>query len=192
MDKPTTSGDTTDAGRRRRAKPKIPQTNATEGTTLLSEFAGFHEGYVRNYIALADTKAAIVFGLSSTFITFLFSKPGFHTLLFEPTCTWSTGFAWTSTVSLVSGAAFAAWVISPRLKHTSEGLVFFGAVRAYPSSMAYVDAIRSAGADRLADARLMHCYNVSDVCWRKYQTLRRAIWLSLAGLTASLPLLGSV
>ncbi|MDP9412779.1 MAG: DUF5706 domain-containing protein [Pseudomonadota bacterium] len=158
----------------------------------LGEFASFHEGYVRHYITLADTKAAVLLGLTSTFIGFLFSKPAFHDLLFSPTCSWRSWLAWASTALLVAGAGFAAWVITPRLRQTSEGLVFFGAVRAYPSHVAYAQAVRSAGGDQLTEARLRHCYDVSAVCWRKYHNLRLAICFSVAGFASSLPLLGSV
>ena len=61
---------------------------------------------------------------------------------------------------LAAGAGFSAWVIAPRLKTTSEGLVFFGAVRAHTDASTYVEAVRSAGADRLADARLRHCFDI--------------------------------
>jgi Family of unknown function (DUF5706) len=184
-EQPITSGDTTAAGPRRRA-------NAS-GTTdaPLAEFANFHEGYVRHYISLADTKAAVLFGLTSTFIAYLFSKPVFHALLFKATCAWPSWLAWASTVLLAAGAGHAAWVIAPRLKTTGEGIVFFGSVRAQADANRYVEVVRSAGVDRLIDARLRHCYDVSEVCWRKYQNLRRAIWLSVAGLVGALPLLAS-
>ncbi|PXA92012.1 hypothetical protein DMC47_24805 [Nostoc sp. 3335mG] len=164
----------------------------TKAETALAEFAGFHEGYVRHYIALADTKAAILLGLTSTFIAFLFSRPSFHDVLFKPSCSWQTWLVWAAVALLLIGSGFAARVIAPRLKHTGEGLVFFGAVRAYSSAEAYADAVRSAGQDRLDDARLQHCYDVSAVCWRKYHSLRLAIWLSLAGFVASLPLIASI
>ena len=153
-DKPTTSGVTTAGGPHQRA-------NASGADdALLGEFANFHEGYVRHYIALADTKAALLFGLASTFIAYLFSKPVFHALLFKPTCAWPTWLAWVSIALLAAGAGFSAWVIAPRLKTTSEGLVFFGAVRAHTDASTYVEAVRSAGADRLADARLRHCFDI--------------------------------
>lgn len=185
-EKPTTSGVTTGAGLHQRASA-----SGTDDASL-GEFANFHEGYVRHYIALADTKAALLFGLTSTFIAYMFSKPAFHALLFEPTCAWPTWLAWASVALIAAGAGFSAWVIAPRLKTTGEGLVFFGAVRAHTDASAYVAAVRSVSADLLADARLKHCYDISAVCWRKYQNLRWAIWLGVAGLVGALPLLASL
>jgi Family of unknown function (DUF5706) len=184
-DKPITSGDTMAAGPRQRSSASGSK------HAPLAEFANFQEGYVRHYISLADTKASLLFGLASAFIAYLFSKPVFHALLFNPTCTLPSWLAWASTGLLAAGAGYAAWVIAPRLKTTGEGLVFFGAVRAHADAGAYAEAVRSAGADGLADARLRHCYDVSGVCWRKYQNLRRAICLSVAGLMGALPLLAS-
>ncbi|WP_168727536.1 MULTISPECIES: Pycsar system effector family protein [Sphingomonas] len=165
----------------------VPATDAP-----LAEFASFHEGYLHNYVSLADTKATVLLGLVGTFIAYLFSKPTFTAFLFKPACTPSSWLAWASIVLLAAGAGSAAWVVAPRLKTTGEGLVFFGAVRAHVDAAAYAAAVRSAGANLLEDAWLRHCYDVSEVCWHKYQNLRRAIWLSIAGLVAALPLLASI
>lgn len=156
---------------------------------LHADFAGFHESYVRHYIALADTKAAVVFGLASSVIAFLFAKQAYHDLLFEPVWAWRTALAYAVALLLVGGAGCAAWVIAPRLPHTGEGLVFFGAVRRYSSGTAYASAIGCESEAGLALARLRHCYDVSGVCWRKYVSLRRALWLTVAGIAAALPLL---
>lgn len=191
-DEPTTSGDITGAGLHPSAKAKRVANSKSFTDPSFAEFAGFHEGYVRHYIALADTKAAIVLGLASTFIAFLFSKAAFQFLLFNPTCAWQSCVAWICVALLIASGGFSAWVIAPRLKTTGEGLVFFGSVQAHSDSKSYANAVRSAGVDLLIEARLRHCYDVSSVCWRKYYNLRLAIWLSVAGLLASLPLLGSI
>lgn len=187
-----TSGDLTVGGNPRRDSPDLVGQLYNSDEALLSDFANFQEGYVRHYIALSDTKAGILFGFVSTFIAFIFSKPIFSTLLFNSTQRWESWVAWVCAALLITSASLAAWVIAPRLKTTGEGLIFFGAVSAHSSSETYLGAVRSAGAARLAEARLMHCYDVSAVCWRKYHNLRVAIWLSVAGLAVSLPLLGLI
>jgi hypothetical protein len=146
------------------------------------DFANFHEGYVRSYISLADTKAGIIFALTSSIIAYLFSDAHFHKLLFMPTRSWSTGLAYISSSALLLAATFSAWVIAPRTLHTGEGLVFFGSVSRYRSDLAYVRAVRESSEAELTEARLRHCYNVSQVCWRKYRVLRSAIWSGAIGL----------
>jgi hypothetical protein len=145
-------------------------------------FASFHEAYVRSYIALADTKAAVIFAVASSLVAYLFSNAAFHALLFAPTQSWATGLACLTSAALICAAGFAAWVIAPRTPHTGEGLVFFGAVRAYPNDAAYVQAVRNSSEAELTEARLRHCYNVSDVCWKKYRVLRSSIWSGVVGL----------
>lgn len=156
---------------------------------LHSDFANFHEGYVRHYIALADTKATVVFGLASSVIAFLFARQGFHDLLFDPACTRQTALAYVVALLLLAGAGCAALTIAPRLPNTGEGLVFFGAVRRHTDGYAYASAIGREDEAGLALARLRHCYDVSTVCWRKYISLRRALWLTVIGIAAALPLL---
>jgi hypothetical protein len=138
---------------------------------------------------LADTKATVVFGLASSVIAFLFARQGFHDLLFKPTPTWQTGLAFFVAALLLAGAGFAAWTIAPRLPHTGEGLVFFGAVRCHANGYAYASAVGLEDEAGLALTRLRHCYDVSTVCWRKYISLRRALWLTVIGIAAALPLL---
>ncbi len=192
MAKPTTSGDTPVAGSRQPSQTRKSDVTKIDVEASLAEFASFHEGYLRHYVALADTKAVVLFGLVTTFVTFLFSKSGFQLLVFEPSCHWRSVLAWASAVLLIVGAGLGTWVIAPRLKHTGEGLVFFGAVRAHAHGEAYAQAVRAARGERLNDARLRHCYDVSNICWNKYQNLRLAIWVSALGLVLALPLLGSI
>lgn len=188
----TTFGNTSVAGTRPAAKTKQAKSAKLSNDAVLADFASFHEGYVRHYVALADTKAGLVFSLAIAFVAFLFSKPAFLKLLLKPTCTWQSWTAGLCVALIISGASLAAWVISPRLKSTGEGLVFFGAVGKHPDSDAYVNAVRAAGVERLIEARLVHCYDVSAICWHKYRLLTAAFWLSVCGLVASLPLLGSI
>lgn len=162
-----------------------PKSRTSHDTNLIvahTEFANFHEGYVRSYITLADTKAAVVFALTSSVIAYLFSSSNFHALLFRPTSSLPTALAYGTSIAFVLSAALAAWVIVPRTPHTGEGLVFFGAVRNYPTDEAYVRAVRESTESELTQARLRHCYNVSTVCWRKYRALKWAIWFSVLGL----------
>jgi hypothetical protein len=147
-----------------------------------TEFANFHEGYVRSYISLADTKAAVVFALASSLVAYLFTNDDFHNLLLAPTWGWQTALAYLTSFSLIFAAALSAWVIAPRTPHTGEGLVFFGAVRNYPTDGAYVRAVRDSSEAELTEARLRHCYDVSQVCWKKYRVLKGAIWSGVIGL----------
>ncbi len=201
----TASGPSQDAGRSNRSDRLVtvdrtsrvtPDESLNEAGERLpidsrshAEFAGFHEGYVRHYITLADTKAAVIFGVASSLIAFLLAKKNVQDILATLPCGYKTVNVVIVAVLLTSGAAFAASVIAPRLSSSGEGLVYFGDVKKYLDSVSYAEMVERQGQGALARARLQHCYDISRVCWRKYVNLRRAFWLTLAGIVCTLPLL---
>ncbi|HEY1125879.1 MAG TPA: Pycsar system effector family protein [Sphingobium sp.] len=141
-----------------------------------TEFADFQEGYVRHYIALADTKAAVTFGVCSSLLAFVASDTRLGGILDQRLCSISGLLLIVAFFCLVVGASLSAWVVLPRLPNVGEGLVFFGAVKSYQDGRAYMNTIKSQDETALTSARLQHCYNTSKVCWQKYFFLRIAMW----------------
>jgi Pycsar effector protein len=161
-------------------------------SSVHAEFASFHEGYVRHYIALADSKATISLGMSAGLLTYVFSKPSFHDLIVKPAVTFPCVQAFIATGFLVLSTACAMSVISPRLTTTGEGIIFFGSVAKYPSSDRYMEQVAQRSEPELTSERLQHCYDISKLCARKYEMLRRAIWFGCLGLGSLLPLLSKI
>ena len=161
-------------------------------TKAHTDFATFHEGYVRHYIALADTKATLVFGAASTLLAYLFSQQKFFNIIFKPSLTATCSLNLTTIALLALGAICAVLVITPRVTRSEEGVVFFVSVASYPSSSDYLNQIATLSESELTAARIQHSYNVSSVCTRKYDMLRRAIWFAGLGVASSLPVLGSL
>lgn len=157
-----------------------------------AEFASFHEGYVRHYIALADTKATVVLSMALGLLTYLFSQKTFHDLVLSPA--WSSGFVQplVAVVFLGLAATCALSVIVPRLKPSSEGLVYFCAVANKPSGASYVEEIARKTPQELTAARIQHCFDTSEVCLRKYDALRQSLWFGGIAILAVLPLLSSI
>jgi hypothetical protein len=143
-----------------------------------TDFAAFQEQYVRHYIALADTKAAVVFGVCSSLIAFSLSNPLVGIARGNGSLSFDTFLAWGSLAFFGLGAAAAGWVVLPRIANVGEGLIFFGAVRSYRDGTAYRDAVEGSSEQDLTSARLQHCYNVSKICWKKYKFLRAAMWFT--------------
>jgi hypothetical protein len=153
------------------------------------DFAAFQEGYVGRYIALADTKAALTFGVASGVIGHLLSQEDLKALLVQPQ--WSPACVLLGcTLFLLGLSAICAFlVIAPRLKNSGGGLVFFGTVGQRPSADSYVQEVAARSASELTAARLRHCYDVSRVCSVKYGYLRKAMWLALPGIFSALTVL---
>ncbi|HQV03037.1 MULTISPECIES: Pycsar system effector family protein [unclassified Novosphingobium] len=147
-----------------------------------TDFASFEESYLRHYVALADTKAAAVFGLSSAIFAYMLSNQKFLDLITAD---------WTSERSIVGSIAIAGlvltafhsiWVVMPRLPKGAEGIIFFGAVKNLPSGLAYRQKVAECSESQLTAARLDHCYTLAQICWSKYVVLRRAIWIGLSSV----------
>lgn len=153
-----------------------------------SEFATFHESYVRHYIQLADAKASVGFGIISGVLAYLLSNDAVRDVLLHPACTAKFGITLIAVLFLIASAMSAFLVIAPRLSSSpgDAGLVFFGDVAGRASGAEYVSDIASRSKPELTVAQLQHCFDVARVCTRKYALLKKSIWLALPGLTLAL------
>ncbi|MEJ7925992.1 Pycsar system effector family protein [Sphingobium sp. AN641] len=152
-----------------------------------AEFASFHEDYVRHYIALADTKAGVCFGVMSAVVGYLVSQDKVQAFIVAPACTAQFGIVASALLFLIVAAGCAFAVIAPRLDSvTGESIVFFGAVAKRKSGDDYIREIAARSESEMTAIRLKHCFDVSKVCSRKYAFLKAAIWLALPGLALAL------
>jgi len=183
------------------ARPKRPPYNEVRPTqvesssspkeTVLEDyhgtFAEFHEGYVRAYIALADTKAAWTFAVSSGVLAYLLGSDNSRALLLNPSWTPQFVIGATAVLFLSLSSVCSFLVIAPRLSVPSgDGVVFFGHVAARPTAAKFVSDIAKLKFGDIIEARLRHAYDVAKICDRKYGLLRKAIWLGFPGLLSAL------
>lgn len=152
-----------------------------------ANFAGFQEEYVRNYISLADTKAAWTFTIASGILVYLIGTDKIKGALLAPSLSWHYASLITSVLLLVVSAFFSFRVVAPRLDSKSgEGIVFFGSVAAKDDAASYVSEVAAHDPAEITEARLNHCFDVSKVCQGKYASLKKAIWFGLPGMAATL------
>lgn len=167
----------------------IPEISAKPSPNLTqthTDFAEFQEAYVGRYITLADTKASWAFAIAAGVLAYLFSKSALRAQLLDPS--WTSHFVLLipPLALLVASAICSFLVITPRLSNSGEGLVFFGAVSKLPDASRYVEEVGRRSEAQLTELRLKHCFDVSKLCTRKYDLLRKAILLGVAGLVAAL------
>ncbi len=168
-------------------EPEVAPSHAARFGKEHSDFAAFHEGYIRHYIALADTKAGVIFTLAAGIIGYLINDDEIQATIVAPSCSSAFFVLILALLSLGLVAALAFFVIAPRLSAPSnEGLVFFGAVAKKASSEDFVTEITASPDERLTEARLKHCYDTATVCFRKYELLKVAIWLTPISLLLAL------
>lgn len=150
-----------------------------------TEFASFEESYIARYIALADTKAGFVFTGASAVLVYLFNKDDVRSVALHPAWTPACGLLGIALFFLTVAGLFAFSTIAPRLAASGDGVVFYGAVAAHPSARGYRSAVAKLSEAELSDARLIHCYDLAKVCQRKYDALRRSMWMLLPGVAAA-------
>lgn len=152
-----------------------------------SEFATFHEEYIRHYIALADTKAGVIFALATAIIGYLLNEDEIQAIILMPSYSLEFFGPILALFSLSIVAALAFLVLAPRLSAPSnEGLVFFNTVAKKASSDYFLSKIEKSSDDQLIEARLKHCYDTAKVCSQKYGALKSAIWLMPISLLLTL------
>lgn len=166
---------------------ELAQARALELSDHHSKFADFEEEYVRHYINLADTKATGAFTVSSGVLAYLFGTTGFLSALTNPEFTAAYVVPVSGVFLLVLSAFFSFLVIAPRLTSPSgEDIVFFGAVASRKNANEYLLDIARHSSGDIIRARLKHCFDVSQVCARKYYLFNKAVWLGLPGLVGTL------
>lgn len=152
-----------------------------------ANFADFQEEYVRNYISLADTKAAWTFTIASGVLVYLIGTDKIKDALLVPVLSWHYALLIASVFMLVISAFFSFRVVAPRLASKSgEGIVFFGSVAAKDDAASYVSEVATYDPAEITEARLKHCFDVSKVCDGKYASLKKAIWFGLPALAVTL------
>jgi hypothetical protein len=154
------------------------------GVTL--DFARHTHEYIREYIQMADQKAAFVFATGSALLAFLYSNQASQAWLRNP-LTWATK----SFVSLIAmfglaiAAALAVAVVVPRRRGSRRGFIFWESIVASGSSSAYANRVAGLAEAEIAREQLHHCYELAFVCQRKYNALARAMWAGAVGGTAT-------
>ena len=159
----------------------LPATQLNFGTAH-TEFAEFHQAYVSQYIALADTKAAWSFALTSGILGYLISVDSLKELLQQPLWAPACVLFATVIILLFLSSLCSFLVIAPRLSASGEGLVFFRYVAAESDAASYARAVANASESELTHARIKHSFDLSRVCTRKYDYLIKAMWLGLPAL----------
>jgi hypothetical protein len=150
-------------------------------------FATSTHDYLRQFIILADQKAAFFFAAAAAMLGFLETRPKSHAWLSNP-ASWSAWDAVTciSFLALVLGAAFSILVVLPRLGGDATGLIYWRAIAQIPQSTDYARRVLGASENDLVEETLHHSHELAKVCAKKYRRLAAAIWIASTGLLSSI------
>jgi len=166
----------------------IKSVHPTEGDVEFRwDYATTVHKYVREYIALADQKAAIFFAAATTFLAFLYGEHLTNRWL-KSVATWMfvDFLSLTATLGLMICAVACLFTVLPRRKGSKRGIVYFGAISEYESSSEYVlDVLKKRPSD-LVEEKLSHVHAIAKVCTRKYDSLLVAMWAGAVGAVSAL------
>lgn len=167
---------------RRRTKEEI-----TKSTETPAMFASDVHKYIREYIQLADQKAAFLFAAVAAMLAYLHGK-GVTKLWLKDPRQWGLQdcVAFACVAGLVIGAVAAICSIVPRLQGAARGIFFWKAITLFESAKDYSDEVLTTEPTKLTKAKLDHCFELAMVCRRKYRSVGVALWCGSIGLIASL------
>ena len=130
-------------------------------------FATSTHDYLRQFIILADQKAAFFFAAGTAMLGFLETRPKSHGWLSNPT-SWSGWDAVTciSFLGLVLGSASCILVVLPRLGGDATGLIYWRAIAQIPQSTDYARRVLGASENDLLEETLHHSHELAKICTR--------------------------
>lgn len=151
---------------------------------FLQTFSDELHVYVREYIALADQKAAFLFTSVTALLAYFQLQGVVRAWLFAPSVWSLVGLLPTITSGcLFISALRSLAVILPRFGGAPKGIIFFRAIiSTYRSSEEYVASVESKHPQELVKARLLHVYELAAICDKKYSALNSAMCWGVAGL----------
>ena len=153
----------------------------------LTRFAEETHQYIREYIRLADQKAAFFLGFSAALLSFLYSVNVSQRWLKSPTLwSWVDLVAFLAMVGLALAAILSFAVVIPRLKKSNRGIIFWDSIAQFSSSLQYLERVHRATPEELVRTKLEHCFDLARVCQRKYRLLGLSVWLGAVGAGSSM------
>jgi hypothetical protein len=171
----------TDEKSRKRTKPE-----SSKPVETASYFASDIHKYIREQIALADQKAVFLFAASGSMLAYLHSKNMARSWLKDPRQWQSTdAIACVAVLGLTIGAIAAVVTVLPRFKGASRGIVFWKSIALFETKTEYANHVLTAESTTLTSAKLEHCFELAQVCKRKYRAVGLGLWGGGIGLLGS-------
>lgn len=174
-----------DTGDEVRARQVVRENSRTRLATANSFAVEIHT-YVRQNIAWADQKAAFLFAAVTAVLAYLHKDGATRRWLVDPS-RWQIpdALACLAVLGLVGGAICALLAVAPRFRGSPQGMIYWKAIASFGRAKDYADRVVASEASALTRAKLEHCYELAQICRRKYRAVNIAIWSGSLGLGAA-------
>ncbi len=147
------------------------------------DFSKFVHEYIREYISLADQKAAFFFAASTALLAFLHNERiSDHWLKPFQTWNWLDVIAMSAMLALAFAALLSLAVIIPRTGGPKTGFIFWEAIADRKNAQQYAEEVSGLSNDKIVESKAEHCFVIAAICRRKYKLLRRALWAGVLGI----------
>lgn len=150
-------------------------------------FAQHTHLYIRDYIKLADTKAAFTFTIGAGLLAYLFEKEVAKSWL-KAVSEWSLIdlIAFLAMFGLAISCILAIAVVFPRVKGSRRGHIFWSGIAEFGSPVEYVDSTTRLTEANVTSETLKHCYELSIICRSKYNILNYALIVGSVGAISTI------
>jgi hypothetical protein len=150
-------------------------------------FAEQTHQYIREYIRLADQKAAFFVTASTALLAFLY-RADLSSRWLKPILEWNIldMATFLAMMALALSILLSFSVVIPRTPGSRRGYLFWEAIAEYDTNRQYADDLSTLSVATLLQIKAEHCHDLARVCRRKYAALRASLWIGTVGLTASL------
>lgn len=129
--------------------------------------------YVREYIRLADQKAAFFFAGATALIAFLYKADLVQQFVKPPTeWVFVDMLSFVATFGLAISVLACLATVFPRLKGSKRGLVLFSAIAEFESRKEYATDVLQREISELIEAKLCHVHDLANICGQKYTALK--------------------
>ncbi len=171
---------------------KIKSTDSKQETETITfsenarNFCEFTHAYLRQYIELADQKAAFLFAIVSAISGYVITSkasPFAIPINCNLPLNWVHISGKASLLLFLISAIACIWVVLPRLKQNDKpGPIFWGEIVAVNSADEYAKMVGNNKDQATSYGVAMHVHTLAVICNRKYFWLKMAMYAALVGL----------
>lgn len=153
----------------------------------LESYAKHLHTYIREYISLADRKAAFIFTIGAALLTYLYESGVAVSWLKSPTkWAFSEFIVFLAISGLSLSCLLAVSVVYPRLAGSKRGMVYWASVAEFETATEFSDAAQQMVGISLTKEILRHGYELAHVCKKKYRMLNWALRIGAVGAVATI------
>jgi len=148
-------------------------------------FCEFTHEYLRQYIELADQKAAFLFAITSAVSGYIITSkvsPFVNSIDWQLPLNWSLMAGKASVLLFLISALSCILAVLPRLKRNERpGLIFWEEIIAVDSADKYVKMVGNHNDQSMSYEIAAHSHTLAGICNRKYLCLKVGMYVAFAG-----------